>query len=81
MARASLYIAHREMVLRCIDSSMKSHSKPPSVRELAEVCEVGVATMHAYLLKLAEEGVVEWRQGRHRSLRLTPEGSKELSSA
>jgi len=79
MARASLYAAHRDQVLRCIDTSVKSHARPPSVRELAEECGVGVATMHSYLQKLAEEGVVEWRQGRHRSLRLTPEGSLELS--
>lgn len=79
MARASLYDAHRDKVLRRIDHSMKAHAKPPSVRELAEECEVGVATMHSYLQKMAEEGVVEWRQGRHRSLRLTPEGSLELA--
>lgn len=79
MARASLYAAQRDQILRSIQSSMRSHAKPPSVRELAEDCGVGVATMHSYLKRLAEEGVVEWRQGRHRSLRLTPKGSLELS--
>jgi DNA-binding transcriptional regulator YhcF (GntR family) len=79
MARVSLYGAHREDILRCIHQSMLAHSKAPSVRELAEKCEVGVATMHAYLKMMAEEGVLEWRQGRHRSLRLTPLGIRELS--
>ncbi len=79
MARVSLYDGHREQILRSIDSSQAKHTKPPSIRELAGACGVGVATMHAYLHKMAEEGVLEWRTGRHRSLRLTPEGSLELS--
>lgn len=79
MARVSLYGAHRDQILRCIDRSMKTHARPPSIRELAEECEVGVATLHSYLQKMAEEGVVEWRQGRHRSLRLTQQGFQELS--
>jgi DNA-binding transcriptional regulator YhcF (GntR family) len=78
MARASLYVSHRTQVLVAIDHSIKSHARPPSVRELAEECGVGVATMHSYLQKMAEEGVVEWRQGRHRSLRVTPQGFLEL---
>ena len=79
MARVSLYDGHRDQILRSIDASQARHAKPPSVRELAEQCGVGVATMHAYLTKMADEGVLEWRTGRHRSLRLTPEGSLELS--
>ena len=79
MARASQYADNREKILLSVHEAAQKHSKPPSVRDLADSLGVGVATMHSYLKQLAEEGMIEWRQGRHRTLHLTPEGSRELS--
>ena len=79
MARASKYEDVKGDVLDKIGAAAISHGKPPSVRDLAAAFEVSVSTMHSYLSKLAEEGKVEWRSGRHRSLRLTPEGFQASS--
>lgn len=79
MARTSKYKDCREGVLLMIHKASRTHGKAPTVRDLADHFEVGVATMHSYLHKLAEEGVVEWRPGRHRSLSFTPQGSQEVS--
>lgn len=78
MPRESRYDASRHKVLQVIQAKMLSHGQPPSVRELAEAADVGVATMHDYLVKLNEEGLIEWQRGRHRSLRCTPAGSRLL---
>lgn len=79
MARASRYADSRDEILKSVHEAATAHGKPPSVRDLAERMDVGVATMHSYLQKLSEEGMVEWRPGRHRSLHLTPAGIQELS--
>jgi transposase len=50
------------------------------VRELAAQFGVGTATMHAWLSRLSDEGMVEWTAGRHRSLRLSQQGSQQLLS-
>lgn len=78
MARDSHYKDHRSEVLKVIREKDLSHGKPPSIRELAGAVDVGVATMHHYLERLREEGLVEWQPGKHRSLRLTPVGSQLL---
>jgi DNA-binding IclR family transcriptional regulator len=80
MARASKYEASKVEVLGLIREAHARHSKPPTVRDLAAQSGVGVATMHSYLQKLAEEGLVDWDRNRHRSLRLTREGIQQLSS-
>jgi len=74
MARVSKYADTKDEVLALIGEASARHSKPPTVRDLAEETGVGVATMHSYLQKLAKEGLVEWTPGRHRSLRLTDSG-------
>ena len=79
MARASRYDDTRDDILKSVNAAATAHGKPPSVRDLADQFEVGVATMHSYLQKLSEEGMVEWRPGRHRSLHLTQQGIRELS--
>lgn len=79
MARASKYEEKKHQILALIQDASTRHSRPPTVRLLAEEAGVGVATMHSYLAKLGAEGMVEWRPRHHRSLRLTPRGSQELS--
>lgn len=80
MARASRYGDQKMAVLREVDDRVRRHSKIPTVRELAELFEVAPATMHSWLTRLSEEGLVEWTRGKHRSLRLSPAASQQLSS-
>lgn len=76
MARASRYEDVKHDVLRTVRAAEVAHGKPPTVRTLATTHEVSVSTMHSYLTRLAEEGMVEWTPGRHRSLRLTRAASQ-----
>jgi DNA-binding transcriptional regulator YhcF (GntR family) len=80
MARPSKFEEHRDVVLVFIHNAASRHSRPPTVRTLAEVVGVGVATMHSYLGKLAEEGLVEWQPRSHRSVRCTQAGIQHVSS-
>lgn len=80
MPRASKYEQHRDGVLARIQLELQRHGRPPSVRSLAEEMHVGVATMHSYLSKMAEEGLIEWRSKSHRTLRCTPKGIQALFS-
>lgn len=79
MARVSQYGDKREELLSMIAEAMIAHGKAPSIRDLATRLNVGVGTIHSYLVKLAEEGVIEWKQGKHRSLKVTQKGFQELS--
>lgn len=78
MPRKSHYEEHRLEVLRLIEAARKAHAKPPSVRDLAEKTGVGVATMHLYLQRLTDEGLVERRINRHRSFRCSSAGVELL---
>ena len=78
MARASKYEDVREAILGIVAAAESSHGKAPTVRDLAGDHEVSASTMHSYLTKLREEGLIEWRKGRHRTVRLTPKGSQLL---
>lgn len=78
MGRASQYAPSRERILKAIQDAGQMHSKAPTVRDLAEDLDVGVATAHSYLVKLSEEGMIEWKTGRHRTLKLTAAGRQEL---
>ena len=80
MARASHYQDDREQVLGLVLAAAQSHGRPPSIRDLAEKTGVGVATMHSYLKKLSDEGLIEWVPGRHRSLQVTPAGVDAISA-
>lgn len=79
MARISHYEDNRREVLRLIFQAQVAHGKAPSIRFLARHCHVGLATMHSYLTKMHEEGLVEWRPGKHRSLKCTEMGRHALS--
>ena len=80
MARASRYDDERKRILGLVHSADLAHGRPPSVRDLARATDVGVATMHSYLKRLAGEGLIEWAPGRHRSLRVTPAGLVEITA-
>lgn len=77
MGRASQYEAHRNRIISMISESSVSHGRPPTVRDLAEACGVGVATIHSYLQRLSEEGVVEWSPKSHRTLRVTHSDTRQ----
>lgn len=80
MARASHYGDKKMALLRAILDAADHHGRPPTVRMLAEGAGVGVATLHLYLNKMAQEGLVEWQAKSHRSLRCTPRAIQLLSS-
>lgn len=79
MARTSRYEQHKTRVLELIQRDLDRHARPPTVRALASDVQVGVATMHSYLERLAEEGLVQWQPKSHRTLRCTPQGSPASS--
>lgn len=79
MARASEYADKKMLVVRDIHLRLRRQSPNPSVRELATKFGVSPATMHSWLKRLEKEGMVEWTPGRHRSLRVTPQGIQLLS--
>lgn len=70
MARASLYEFKRDGILEAIVSITSATGRAPSMREVADVADVSVATLHSYLQQMRQEGLVEWRERSHRSLRV-----------
>lgn len=74
MARVSKYDEHKHQVLELIENAARRHSRPPAVRVLADTLGVGVATMHSYLERMAQEGLVQWQPKRHHTLRAVPTG-------
>lgn len=81
MARASVYTDSKLQVLERIDAALRRHAKVPTVRELAKHFEVATATMHSWLSKMGEEGLITWEARTHRSLRITPQGNAALEQA
>lgn len=71
MPRQSLYLFKRDGILDAIRTITNATGQSPSVREIAEVADVSVATLHAYLQRMREEGVITWTEKHHRSLQLT----------
>lgn len=83
MARQSLYDFKKDGILDAIQRLTRSHGRAPSLREVADIADVSVATLHSYLKKLRTEGLVEWSERHHRSLQVvSPQvGSTPSSSA
>lgn len=81
MARQSRYEDSKLSILGAIQRSADRHDKPPTVRELTGEVRVSVSTMHSYLARLAQEGLVQWRPKSHRSISLTPQGHQLLSQS
>jgi DNA-binding transcriptional regulator YhcF (GntR family) len=69
MPRQSLYQYKRDGILDAIQTlSSANGGKAPSIREIAEVADVSIATLHSYLTKMKDEGVISWTERHHRSL-------------
>lgn len=78
MARQSLYEYKRDGILQAIESLTAAKGRAPSLREIADVADVSVATLHSYLRRMQTEGVVTWEEKHHRSLKVVgsnPNGS------
>lgn len=78
MARQSLYSYKRDGILQAIETLSRAHGRAPSLREIAEVADVSVATLHSYLRRMQAEGVVTWAEKHHRSLRVVKDLSPPL---
>lgn len=70
MPRHSLYLFKRDGILEVIETLTNASGKAPSIREIAEVADVSIATLHLYLTKMKEEGLISWTERHHRSLRV-----------
>lgn len=70
MPRQSLYMFKRDGILDAIDTLTVAGGKAPSIREIADVADVSIATLHSYLQRMKEEGLISWTERHHRSLRL-----------
>lgn len=71
MPRQSLYLFKRDGIIDAVQTLTDATGKPPSLREIASVADVSVATLHSYLKKMRQEGVIEWNERHHRSLKVT----------
>lgn len=80
MPRKSRYPAKRGEIIEAITALTLEYHRTPSVRELSERIDVPVATLHSYLERLSNEGLIRWEAKRHRSLKLTPEGERIAST-
>lgn len=76
MGRRSLYDIRKDSVLVAVKRLSDSKGSPPSLRDVAEVTGISVSTLHNYLPKMADEGLVTWQPRSHRTIRLTQEGLK-----
>jgi repressor LexA len=69
----------QRQVLMAIDSLTRKHGYPPTVREVGTA--VGIkssSTAVQHLLKVQNAGLVEWEQGKSRTIRLTEAGRREI---
>lgn len=80
MARKSHYMANKLVILQSIHGLTLQRRTAPSVREVAEDTEISMATLHSYLQRLHQEGLVQWRPKRHRSLQLTKSGQNMVQA-
>lgn len=57
-------------VLATIAEWVGSRGYPPTVRELADVMDVNVSDVFQKLLRLRRDGIVDWEDGKCRTLRI-----------
>jgi SOS-response transcriptional repressor LexA len=75
MPRQSLYQFKRDGILDAISTLSAATGKAPSIREIAQVADVSIATLHCYLTKMKDEGVISWTERHHRSLKVLETGN------
>lgn len=78
MGRRSLYEIRKDSVLYAIKQLTDQRGSPPSLRDVAEVTGISVSTLHHYLPRMAEEGLVTWQPKSHRTVRLTTSALESL---
>lgn len=57
-------------VLRCIRAYIEEHHYSPSIRDIAQSLDRDVNVIHRRLLALRKSGLVEWQDGKSRTLRV-----------
>lgn len=71
MPRQSLYPYRRDGIIDAIKTLTSVRGgQAPTIREIAEVTEIGPGTLHSYLRMMRGEGLVTWKARRHRGLRV-----------
>lgn len=63
-----------EVIYAYIADYMQRYQRPPTVREIAAACYVGVGTVARYLDKLEAKGWITRAEGKARGIMLTKEG-------
>ena len=66
----------REKLCSAIEGYKAEHGFAPSVRELAALVDAPLITVHSALARLREAGIVDWVEGRNRTLKVTEWGMK-----
>jgi SOS-response transcriptional repressor LexA len=79
LARASLYDFKKDGIVVAIERLTEQHGRAPSLREIAEVTDTSVATLHSYLTRLRMEGLVSWAERHHRSLQVVTQPSPQVA--
>lgn len=74
-----MYWLNRDTVISAIADLSREHGKPPTLREVSEVTDISVSTLHSYVNRMHDEGWVAWQPRSHRSIRLTPQALELLS--
>jgi DNA-binding IclR family transcriptional regulator len=73
MARPSMYHLNRESVLVAV-AGLAKHGTPPTLRELSDVTGLPISTLHSYVNRMHDEGLITWHPRSHRSIRITSAG-------
>lgn len=79
MGRHSHYAEKKHLLLKAVFDANRTHSKVPSVRELANLVGSSVGATHLYLDQLEGEGLIVRDRRKRRGLRCTPLTFKILS--
>lgn len=78
MGRRSLYEIRKDSVIYAIKQLTDQRGAPPSLRDVAEVTDISVSTLHHYLPRMADEGLLTWQPKSHRTVRLTTKALESL---
>jgi Mn-dependent DtxR family transcriptional regulator len=69
MGRHSLYEFRKALIIDAI-KELSENGDTPTLREISDIADVSISSLHNYLKQMNDEGLVEWAPNRHRSLRL-----------